>query len=181
MASRAFTSWGMRRQPAWLTSPQALSVWALADELGLHVDIEAPVVGGAALAPTVEAMADRFPDLSIVLDHLFMPVLTDPDHGIDGGFVGLAARPNVFLKFTSINLDFAREMGVDPALLLRRAVDVFSAGRVMWGSDIGTSSGTYAEMIDRAVAATGLLTDAKRTAVLHDTGQRVFAHEGKVG
>lgn len=28
-----------------------------------------------------------------------------------------------------------------------RAVDVFGAGLAMWGSDIGTSSGIYKEMV----------------------------------
>jgi hypothetical protein len=45
----------------------------------------------------------------------------------------------------------------------------------MWGSDIGTSSGTYKEMVERAIASTVLLTDEERRKVLHDTGRRIFA------
>lgn len=45
----------------------------------------------------------------------------------------------------------------------------------MWGSDIGTSSGTYQDMVQRMLAATALLTDAERDAVLYQTGKRVFA------
>ena len=45
----------------------------------------------------------------------------------------------------------------------------------MWGSDIGTSSGTYAEMVERGLAAATLLDEGERRKVLHDTGRRVFA------
>ncbi len=57
---------------AWLSSPAALEVWTLADELGLVVDLEAPPYDAPLMIPVVEAMADRFPDMAIVLDHLFM-------------------------------------------------------------------------------------------------------------
>lgn len=165
---------GIKDKRAWLSSPESLEVWALADELSLVVDIEAPGVGAATLIPVVEAMADRFPGLSIVLDHIFMPVVTDPDFGIDARFEGFAVRRTISVKFTSLSMDVIREQGLAPEAVLRRAVDVFGADRVMWGSDIGTSSGTYADMVDRAIASTALLTDQERTLVLHDTGQRAF-------
>jgi predicted TIM-barrel fold metal-dependent hydrolase len=44
----------------------------------------------------------------------------------------------------------------------------------MWGSDIGTSSGTYKDMVQRAKDSTALLTDEERRKVLHDNGLRVF-------
>jgi hypothetical protein len=44
----------------------------------------------------------------------------------------------------------------------------------MWGSDIGTSSGTYKEMVQRAFDASATLNDAERRKVLHDTGRGVF-------
>jgi len=159
---------------AWLTSPAALTVWSLADELGMVIDLEAPPYDADLLIPTVETMADRFPGLSIVLDHIFMPKVTEPDFGIDARYDGFAARANIFVKFTSLNMDYIREQGVSPTAVLRRAVDVFGADAVMWGSDIGTSSGTYKEMVERAIASTALLDDDERRKVLHDTGRRVF-------
>jgi predicted TIM-barrel fold metal-dependent hydrolase len=165
---------GIKDKSIWLSSPAALGVWALADELELLVDIEAPPVGGQALIPVVEAMADRFPKLRIVLDHIFLPTVTDPDYGIGAQFDGFAARANIFVKFTSLNMDVIREKGIAPEAVLRRAVDFFGASKVMWGSDIGTSSGTYKEMVARGIASTGLLTAEERQEVLHDAGRRVF-------
>ena len=159
---------------SWLSSPRALEIWALADELGLLVDVEAPIIGGQVLIPVVEAMATRFPDLRIVLDHIFLPTVTDPDCGIGAQFDGIAAQANVSVKFTSLNMDATREEGVAPERVLRRAVDVFGADKVMWGSDIGTSAGTYKEMIRRAIESTALLNVDERRKVLHDTGRRIL-------
>ena len=166
---------GIKDKRTWLSAPESLEVWALADELGLVVDIEAPGVGGEILIPVVEAMADRFPNLPIVLDHIFMPIVTNPNFGIDTQFDGFAARKNISVKFTSLSMDVIREQGIAPEAVLRRAVDFFGADKVMWGSDIGTSSGTYKEMVERAIASTVLLTDEERRKVLHDTGRRIFA------
>jgi len=166
---------GIKDKRTWLSAPESLEVWALADELGLVVDIEAPGVGGEILIPVVEAMADRFPNLPIVLDHIFMPIVTNPNFGIDTQFGGFAARKNISVKFTSLSMDVIREQGIAPEAVLRRAVDFFGADKVMWGSDIGTSSGTYKEMVERAIASTVLLTDEERRKVLHDTGRRIFA------
>jgi predicted TIM-barrel fold metal-dependent hydrolase len=159
---------------AWLSSAAALQVWELAAELGIVVDLEAPPFDAEPMIPVIEAMADRFPKMPIVLDHVFMPAVTERDYGIDARLDGFAARPNISVKWTSLNMDVTREKGVAPEAVLRRAVDFFGADRVMWGSDIGTSSGTYTEMVARAIASTALLTEVERAKVLHDTGRRVF-------
>jgi len=158
----------------WLNTPTALAAWTLADKLGLLIDIEAPVEGANALLPVVVDAAKRFSTLRIVMDHIFLPETTEPDYGIGAAFEGVAKCPNVSVKWTSINMDASREFGADPAKVLRRAVDFFGADKVMWGSDIGTSSGTYKEMVARAFESTSLLTDEERRKVLHDTGRRIL-------
>ena len=62
--------------------------------------------------------------------------------------------------------------------MLRRAVDLYGAGHLMWGSDIGTSSGTYKEMVQRFLDSAALLNAAEKQAVFHDTGRRVFVKGG---
>lgn len=159
---------------AWLSSPESLEVWTLANELDLIIDLEAPPHGAELMIPVVESLADRFPNMPIALDHVFMPVVTNPDFGIDSQFDGFAARDNIYVKWTSLIMDVIREQGVAPEAVLRRVVDFFGADKVMWGSDIGTSSGTYKEMVERAIASTALLNEEERGKVLHDTGRRVF-------
>lgn len=165
---------GVKDRKAWLTNDAAINAWTTADELGLIVDIEAPAHGSYELAPVIEAMADRFPKLRIALDHVFLPDVTQPHFGIDERFDGFAQRDNITYKFTSLNMDFIREKGIAPHEVLRRVVDFYGAEKVMWGSDIGTSSGTYAEMIERAHEAAQLLTDEEKRHFFYDAGRRVM-------
>ncbi|SIR76625.1 Predicted metal-dependent hydrolase, TIM-barrel fold [Pseudacidovorax sp. RU35E] len=173
------------RQPdgstPWLNSPEALRTWQAAQELGLVVDLEVICQnGGAVVIPMLLDLVERFPDVPVVLDHLLEPRVADQDFGFAAGYERLAAHPRIFYKFTSINLDILRESGVDAAAFLRRAVDLFGARQLMWGSDIGTSSGTYKDMVARAVAATSHLDDGERATLLNETGRRVFVRGGAV-
>ncbi len=158
----------------WLSSPASLEIWKLTNDLDLVLDLEGPAEDGDSLISLVEGMADRFPSLRIVLDHVFLPNVALPDFGIDKRYDGLAKRNNITYKFTSLNMDVIREQGFDPAKVLRRVVDFYGPDKVMWGSDIGTSSGTYQEMVQRAMEAIELLTEEERRKVLHDSGRRVF-------
>lgn len=165
---------GVPDKVKWMSSPASLEVWELANELGLVVTIEAPVSGRDKLITVVTAMADKFPDLPIVLDHVFFPLVTEPNFGIGADDEQLAARKNIAVKFTSLNMDVIREQGIAPEAVLRRTVDVFGPDRVMWGSDIGTSSGTFKEMVERAKASAALLTEEERRKYLRDVGERIF-------
>jgi len=178
IAGIRFFGVNVKDKSSWLSSPAAIAVWNLADELNLVVDIEAPSVGGQVLIPVVEGMADRFPRLRIVLDHIFLPDVSEENFGIGAQFAGFAARANIWVKFTSLNMDVIREKNIQPEAVLRRAVDFFGDDKVMWGSDIGTSSGTYQEMIERGIGATAFLTEEERRKVLHDNGRRVFTGWG---
>ncbi|CAN7765450.1 amidohydrolase family protein [Caballeronia sp. LjRoot31] len=163
----------------WLNSPRALQTWAVADEYGIVMDLEVLAIGGGGPSvPAIIELARRFPNLRVVLDHMLEPEVEDDNYGFDARFVPLAAEPNIFFKFTSINLDIYRETDTPADQVLRRAVDMFGADRIMWGSDIGTSSGTYQDMVQRILDATVLLTDAERHAVLYETGKKVFVKGG---
>ncbi|WGS48487.1 amidohydrolase [Paraburkholderia sp. D15] len=166
----------------WLDSPRALETWAVANEHGIVMDIEVLAEGGGGPSvPTIVTLARRFPSLRVVLDHMLEPEVEDENFGFDARFEALAAEPNIFFKFTSINLDIYRETDMPADQALRSAVDMFGADRIMWGSDIGTSSGTYQDMVERMLDATALLTDAERHAVLYETGKAVFVKGGLRG
>ncbi|MFM0250945.1 amidohydrolase family protein [Paraburkholderia sediminicola] len=163
----------------WLNSPRALETWAVANEYGIVMDLEVLAIGGGGPSvPAIIELARRFPNLRVVLDHMLEPEVEDDNYGFDERFVPLAAEPNIFFKFTSINLDIYRETDTPARDVLREAVDMFGADRIMWGSDIGTSSGTYKDMVQRMLDATTLLTDAERHAVLYETGKKVFVKGG---
>ena len=160
----------------WLNSPQALKTWEVAQEHALVMDLEVLSTGGGGPSiPAIISLARAYPHVRVVLDHLLEPEMDEGvDFGLDHRYETLAGEPNIFFKFTSINLDICREADIPADQVLRRAVDLYGADRVMWGSDIGTSSGSYKEMVQRMLDASTLLSPAERAAVFHDTGRRVF-------
>ena len=164
----------------WFNSPAALRTWDVCNELGMTMDLEVLcATGGGTSIPEIIELARKYPALQIVLDHLLEPEVEEGEHyGLDERYEKLAACKNIYYKFTSINLDICREAGVPAAKLLRRAVDIFGADHVMWGSDIGTSSGSYNDMVQRFLNAAVWLTSAELQAVGHDTGKRIFIKGG---
>jgi len=165
----------------WLNSPQALKSWEVINATGLVMNLEVLAHGGGGPSiPALLALSDRYPDARIVLDHLLEPEAQEhaADFGLDERYEKLAGRPNLYFKFTSINLDICQAAGQDASKLLRFAVDMYGADRIMWGSDIGTSSGTYKDMVQRMLDASVLLNPQEQRAVWHDTGRRVFIKGG---
>jgi predicted TIM-barrel fold metal-dependent hydrolase len=164
----------------WLNSPQALKSWEVVDEFGLVMELEVLAQGGGGPSiPAILELADRYPNARIVLDHLLEPEMDEGEHfGLDERYERLAGRRQISFKFTSINLDTCRETGIPANELLRRAVDLYGADHIMWGSDIGTSSGTYKDMVQRMIDASDLLTPEQQRAVWHDTGRRFFVKGG---
>jgi L-fuconolactonase len=167
----------------WLNSPEALRTWDVAQEFGLVMDLEVLSEGGGGPSvPAIIELARKYPAIRIVLDHLLEPEMQEGDHyGLDERYQKLSGEKNIFFKFTSINLDICREENIPAEKVLRRAVDMFGAAQVMWGSDIGTSSGTYKEMVQRFLDSAVLLNDEEKSAVFHDTGKRVFVKGGIKG
>lgn len=161
----------------WLDSHAALATWEVAASLGLAmVVMYAPGKPSTAALRRIIALARRFPNTIIALDHCGWP-------GVENGVAGtigpehleLVDIPNIVFKFTQINLNRFRETAIDAAKFVRRIVDTYGAGRVMWGSDYGNTKDAYPDMVAQAIAATGLLSDAERARVLHDNGAKLFA------
>ena len=164
----------------WLNSPNALKTWDVAQELGLVMDLEVLSEGGGGPSiPAIIELTRMYPDIRLVLDHLLEPEMEEGEHfGLDERYETLAGVKNIYFKFTSINLDICREAGIPAERVLRRAADMFGADHLMWGSDIGTSSGTYKDMVQRFLDAAVVLSPKELRAVAHDTGKRVFVKGG---
>lgn len=161
----------------WLRSAGMLELWKAADEHGLVVELMAyPRTPDARFLRDVGELAQRFPHARVVLDHLAwaMPGPA-PEFGIGAPFEQLAAVRNVYWKFTSENLDHAGATPEATQQLVRRAVQVFGADHVMWGSDMGNTMLPYRRMVQAAWTATAGLDAAQRRAVLAQTGAAVYA------
>jgi predicted TIM-barrel fold metal-dependent hydrolase len=164
----------------WLDSPAARRSWVVAEQHSLVMEIMTTPAGHmpAAIAEYVK-LAREYPNVRLVLDHLAWPDAHGaPEYGIDAVHRNLALFPNVYFKFSSLNLEQLAAAKVPAPEVLRRAVDVYGADRVMWGSDVGNSAGTYAGFVRGAIAATSLLNADEQRKLLRDTGMRVFVRGG---
>jgi L-fuconolactonase len=85
--------------------------------------------------PTVVDLADRYPGLGIVLDHMAAPAPVDPD-GPWAAMERLAERESVSVKVSSIPRASREEWPYEDCHEhLRRLLDWFGAERLMVGSD----------------------------------------------
>lgn len=159
----------------WIDSPLADPAWAAARDLDLAVVLMAlPAVRDERELSAIATMADRYPTVPIVLDHLGWAIGPAPDFGLGPLERLFQRRPNVFFKFTSVNIAFLRRQGLSPAAYLRRAVDLFGADRVMWGSDFGNTPEDFAAMAADIRLAGSVLTKTERRKVFRLTGERLF-------
>jgi predicted TIM-barrel fold metal-dependent hydrolase len=151
------------------------SIGAPIDDAGARVvwdaaaDLALPVVV-AVLAdqlPRVDALLDRYPQVTVALDHCGFA-----DFGGDApDLFDLARHPNLYLKLSSIVL----ESTPDPRLVVARLVAAFGAGRMMWGSDFPqTHDRSYPELLALARDACATLPDHDRHLVLGGTALHVW-------
>jgi predicted TIM-barrel fold metal-dependent hydrolase len=161
----------------WLDSDQAYRTWAAADELGLTMNVlYAPQRFNAECLRAILGVARKFPRVTIVVDHLGWPTLeAPPASGFAHAPEGFTRQPNIVFKYSTTNLYILQEAKIPTAAFMRDVVDRVGADRVLWGSDVGSAGGTYAEMVQMAKASTAALTDAERRKVLAETGRRVFS------
>lgn len=171
---------GPKEPHPWLDSDSALRTWAAAQDLGLTMDIlYAPQRFSFEAQQAFVRVAQKFPRVRIVVDHLGWPALGGaPDFGLERSPAGWLTQPNLFFKFSSTNLYILEEAKIPERPYLRFLVDRVGSKRILWGSDIGTSGGSYLELVQRGRAAVANLTEAEQRQVLRETGMTVFAPAG---
>jgi L-fuconolactonase len=124
-----------------------------AAELGITVCLLVPAPD--RLAPLTR-LVNRFPGTAFVIEHLAAATTTwgIPEQSLTA-LAAFAARPNVYLKVSTVNL--APIAGApDPIAGLARLRDMYGASRLMWGSNYPASEGfDLRAMVRLALAAVG--------------------------
>jgi predicted TIM-barrel fold metal-dependent hydrolase len=160
----------------WFASTAALDAWAAAETMGvavcLHVFRPLREKMLAALGP----LLDRFTRVNVIVEHMSNAALElgPPTYGVDDALLALKLRPNVFFKFTTINLHRMADAGSPASPMLSYLVAQFGADKIMWGSDLGQSKGSYSEMVALLKASAIDLQEADRAAIFGKTCQRAF-------
>lgn len=130
---------GLRLRPRILAEsaifgdPSTYPIWETAARLKLVVSL----LSSPEHAPAISSLAERFPDVPIVLDHLGHPRVEDGVHGAAfQALLHLARHPRIFIKASGF-YHFSREPFpyADCHDLLRSIYDCFGPQRILWGSD----------------------------------------------
>jgi L-fuconolactonase len=166
--------------PRLLLRPEVDETLSILAERGLAFDACAESLDLLELVPGV---AERHPDLRIVVDHLAKPPIRhrgwQPWAGL---IVEAASMPNVVAKLSGLNTAAAASWSsADFAPYVQHALDVFGTGRVLYGGDWPfalLAADDYLQIWQGIVGCLGHLSDAQRTAVLHDNAVAAYRLAG---
>lgn len=161
--------------PDWLLRPDVARGLARVEHTGLAYDVIAVVPRHLELVPV---LAERFPQLRLVIDHLAKPPLATNDlRQWEASLRRAAAYPNVTAKVSG--LDTAAAPGYTAADLrpaLDIALDAFGADRLMFGTDwpVSILGGGYARWWEVLCELLAPLTTEERAAILAETAAAVY-------
>ncbi|MEJ0023825.1 MAG: amidohydrolase family protein [Alphaproteobacteria bacterium] len=181
-------------------SDGAKGAWETADDLGLAVVLlpvrpDQPQILPAAMK-RIGVLADKYPNVRIVLDHVGFPVAENsPTFGFSAEHLALVAHKNVYYKYTTFLMAQLRTAGVPLKDFLNYAVGVYGADHFVWGSAVGNNEvarrGTFAggeamsnperygELVKLALDSAEGLTLAQKTAMFHNTAKGLFIPGGR--
>jgi L-fuconolactonase len=160
--------------PDWILGAARVPALRAAVRAGIVFDALVRPSGLAAVA----ALADRHPDLAIVLDHAGKPpVATARMAEWWQGLVEVAARPNVWCKLSGLVSE--APPGTSSAIigeLVRRLVDLWGPDRLIWGSDwpVLTLLSDFGAWLALTRQALGDLSEEERVAVFGGNAKRVY-------
>lgn len=157
--------------PTELENPAAYPAWELLGELGLTMCIQTGPIG----LPQVTALAKRFPDVPIILDHLGRPDVTDgAPYAAAQSLFDLAPIESIFFKLTPRIMGDSTKGAATPETLFPRFVSEFGAKRLAWGSNFPTSPGTLGEIKATAQSRLACLSDEDRAWIFGKTAQSLY-------
>lgn len=124
----------------FLNDPAAMPFWEKAADLGIPVTVHLSLPGLNSYAHQVTQLAEvaeRFPKLPIVLDHLGVPSFEEREpYPLHQETCSLARFSNVYMTISALPFHSHYEFPYpDAAPLIRMAYEAFGASRLMWGSD----------------------------------------------
>ncbi len=119
------------RNVVWFNNPACYPLWKKAEQLGavFHIFLAPHQVGQVA------DMAQRFPGVNVVIDHMAMIDIHAPDSAGFGPLLDMAKFPNVYIRTTMINLSKTKELPYrDVWPFLRRLSDRYGGKRLVYAN-----------------------------------------------
>ncbi len=169
---RLFTAGStMPNQADWVDDPRSFPAWECAGEAGIPVCMQMTVKA----IPQLIRMLERFSKVSVILDHLAKPSLSDgPPYLAAADVFNLAAYPNLYLKLTPRTVAEAQNGKATPETFFPLLVSKFGAPRIAWGSNFPASEGTLPELLKTSQAGLSMLSPADREWIFSKTALTLY-------
>jgi len=169
---RLFTTGStMPGQATWFADPKTWPFWEHAGDKNISVCMQMKQEG----IPLLRQVMDRFPRVTIILDHLSRAPFADgPPYAAAAELLALAAYPQVYLKITPINVAPKSWGRGTPETFFGRMVDAFGASRIAWGSNFPNSEGTLSEILEAARKAFAFLKASDQDWVFGRTAEHLY-------
>lgn len=161
-------------RPDYMTDPKWLDGFARLRTHGLSFDLQLyhPQMADAL------ALARRFPDVQIILDHAGMPIDRDAESlaAWRSAMRSLAQAPNVAAKISGLGVANPGWTIESIRPLVEHTLEVFGIDRCMVGSNypVDRLTGTYADVFEAFRAITAGLSAAERRTLFHDNAVRIY-------
>lgn len=163
--------------PEWLLRPEVADGLALLEATGIPLDVVSVRRRHLELVPV---LAERYPDLRMVIDHLSKPPIRKPDwEPWRTNLIAAARYPNVYAKISGLFPARGPMTDWDAALLrpyVEVALEHFGAGRLMFGSDwpICNLAGGFAKVWREYNVLFAELDQPDREQILGGTAARFY-------
>jgi L-fuconolactonase len=157
--------------PSELDDPRSFPSWELCGELGLSMCIQTGPIG----LPQITRLAQRFPNVAIILDHLGRPEVTDgPPYEAASSLFELASLENVYLKLTPRIFGDVKKGEASADTFFPMLVDTFGSKRMAWGSNFPTSEGALSANLDKAKSCLQSLSAEDQAWIFGKTAQTLY-------
>ena len=163
--------------PDWVVQKQVFEGLQILADRGLTFDVVAVFPNHLKHVPT---LAEKVPNLKMVIDHLAKPPLGDDDRATWRQQMAAAAEsPNVYAKVSGLNTvtpDFENWTYEDIKPLIDFALETFGADRLMFGSDwpVAVLAGDYAKVWAETNKCLADLSAEEKDAILGGTANTFY-------
>ena len=163
--------------PDWVVQKQVIDGLQILADRGFTFDVVAVFPNHLKHVPT---LAEKVPNLRMVIDHLAKPPLGEADRAVWREQLAAAAEsPNVFAKVSGLNTmtpDFDNWTYDDIKPLFDYAIEQFGTDRLMFGSDwpVAVLAGDYAKVWEATNKCLADLSASEKAAILGGTGNRFY-------
>lgn len=155
----------------WIRGPLMPPLWTRCEQLKVPMTVLTPVTR----MPDVEQLVEKFPDLTVVIDHMADSPADKPDELKK--LLSLAKFPKVFVKISHMWSVSKQEYPYrDSQAQVKRLYDTFGPQRLMWGTDwpLVENACGYGKALTLVKQEVDFLTEDDKSWILSKTVERVW-------